>query len=278
MWDSERPFTNLKAAHMTAATERSGALQGKSALITGAASGIGRATAVLFSLRGASVFLTDLNEAAGREVEREITSTGGRAIFERADVAVSKDCRRVAQLVLQQFGAIDILFNNAGIIRRASVIELAEDEWDRVMDVNVKSIFLLSREVIPVMEKAGGGSIINTASGWGLVAGPRAVAYCASKGAVVLLTKAMAIDHGPQKIRVNCICPGDTDTNMLRGEARQLGASEEHFLAEAARRPLGRVGKPEEIAQAALYLASDASSFVTGTALVVDGGGLAGSM
>jgi NAD(P)-dependent dehydrogenase (short-subunit alcohol dehydrogenase family) len=147
-----------------------------------------------------------------------------------------------------------------------------------VMAVNVKSIFLMSRQVIPIMGKAGGGSIINMASGWGLAGGPKAAVYCASKGAVVLLTKAMAIDHGLQGIRVNCICPGDTDTAMLRDEAQQLGESTERFLAESARRPLGRVGKPEEIARAALYLASDAASFVTGAALVVDGGGLAGSV
>jgi len=146
-----------------------------------------------------------------------------------------------------------------------------------VMAVNVKSIYLLSREVIPHMGKQGSGSIINTASGWGLAGGAKAAVYCASKGAVVLLTKAMAIDHGP-RVRVNCICPGDTDTGMLRNEAQQLGAETTRFFAEAAKRPLGRVGKPEEIAQAVLYLASDASSFVTGTALVVDGGGLAGTL
>jgi NAD(P)-dependent dehydrogenase (short-subunit alcohol dehydrogenase family) len=128
------------------------------------------------------------------------------------------------------------------------------------------------------MEQAGGGTIINTASGWGLAGGAKAAAYCASKGAVVLLTKAMAIDHGPQNIRVNCICPGDTDTAMLRDEARQMGGDSGRFLAESAKRPLGRVGTATEIAQAVLYLASDASSFVTGTALVVDGGGLAGSV
>jgi NAD(P)-dependent dehydrogenase (short-subunit alcohol dehydrogenase family) len=136
----------------------------------------------------------------------------------------------------------------------------------------------MSKQVIPAMAKAGGGSIINMASGWGLAGGARAAVYCASKGAVVLLTKAMAVDHGAQNIRVNCLCPGDTDTSMLRNEAHQLGQPNDRFLLEAARRPLGRVGKPEEIAQAALYLASDAASFVTGTALVVDGGGLAGSV
>ena len=251
-------------------------LEGKIALITGAASGIGRAAALLFSREGATVAVVDQNQA-GESVAREIESSGARAIFEKADVTSAADCRRVVERVAREFGTIPILFNNAGIIRRASVLELSEEDWDRVMAVNVKSIYLMSREVIPLMAKSGGGSIINTASGWGLAGGPQAAAYCASKGAVVLLTKAMAIDHGAQKIRVNCICPGDTDTAMLRSEARQLGENEERFLAGSAHRPLGRVGKPEEIAQAALYLASDASSFVTGTALVVDGGGLAGT-
>jgi NAD(P)-dependent dehydrogenase (short-subunit alcohol dehydrogenase family) len=144
------------------------------------------------------------------------------------------------------------------------------------MDVNVKSIYLMSKFAVPIMQRAGGGSIINTASGWGLKGGPRAAVYCASKGAVVLLTKAMAIDHGPDKIRVNCLCPGDTDTSMLRDEARQLGRSEKELLAEAALRPLGRVGTPDDMARAALFLASDQSIYITGTCLVVDGGGLAG--
>jgi len=252
------------------------ALTAKVALITGAASGIGRATALLFSREGAAVAIADINQS-GQSVAEEIIQNGGRAIFERADVTQAADCQGVVERTMREFGAIDILFNNAGIIRRASVVELSEQDWDQIMAVNVKSMFLMSRQVVPIMARRGGGSIIHTASGWGLVGGPRAAAYCASKGAVVLLTKAMAIDHGPQNIRVNCICPGDTDTGMLRIESQQLGEQEDCFLAESARRPLGRIGKPEEIAQAALYLASDASSFVTGTALVVDGGGLAGS-
>ena len=199
-------------------------------------------------------------------------------MFEAADVTCASDCRRVAQHAQKTSGRIDILFNNAGIIRRASILDTSEEDWDRVMSVNVKSIFLMSREVLPLMAQGGGGMIINTASGWGLTGGSKAAAYCASKGAVVLLTKAMAVDHGALKIRVNCICPGDTDTAMLRNEAEQLGEQTKEFLAASARRPLGRVGTPEEIAQAALYLASDASSFVTGTTLVVDGGGLAGSV
>jgi NAD(P)-dependent dehydrogenase (short-subunit alcohol dehydrogenase family) len=251
-------------------------LAGRVALITGAASGIGRAAALLFAQEGAAVAIADVNEA-GLAVAEEIVRNGGRALFELADVTRAADCQRAVARTLREFGGIHVLLNNAGIMRRASVVELSEEDWDRVMAVNVRSVFLMSRQVIPIMAKAGGGSIINTASGWGLAGGPRAAVYCASKGAVVLLTKAMAVDHGPQKIRVNCICPGDTDTGMLRDEAQQLGAQEDAFLAESARRPLGRIGRPEEIARAALYLASDASSFVTGTALVVDGGGLAGS-
>ena len=253
-----------------------GSLAGKRALITGGASGIGRATALLFAHEGAAVSVVDLDEAGGQAVAQMIVDEGGQAIFVPCDVSQAADCQRAVQQTVKKLGGLDILLNNAGIIRRASVLETSEEEWDRVMAVNVKSVFLLSKYAIPIMAQAGGGVIINTASGWGLVGGRRAAAYCASKGAVVLLTKAMALDHGQQNIRVNCICPGDTDTPMLRHEARQLGESDERFLAEAAQRPLQRIGRPEDIAQAALYLASDASSFVTGTTLVVDGGGLAG--
>jgi len=254
-----------------------GALDGKVALITGGASGIGRATALLFAREGAAVAVVDVNEHEGQTVVQTIIEEGGQAIFLRGDVTRAADCQLAVQQTVEQLGRLDILFNNAGIIRRASVVETNEEEWDLVMATNVKSVFLLSKYAIPIMAKAGGGVIINNASAWGLVGGRNAASYCASKGAVVLLTKAMALDHGAQNIRVNCICPGDTDTPMLRNEAKQLGKSERQFLAEATQRPLQRVGRPEEIAQAALYLASDASSFVTGTALVIDGGGLAGS-
>ena len=251
-------------------------LADKVALITGGASGIGQATALLFAREGAAVSVVDVDQAKGQAVVQEIVESGGQAIFVRCDVSQAAACQRAVRQTVEKLAGLDILFNNAGIIRRASVLETSEEEWDRVMAVNVKSVFLLSKYAIPVMAQAGGGVIVNTASGWGLVGGRKAAAYCASKGAVVLLTKAMALDHGQQNIRVNCLCPGDTDTPLLRHEAHQLGESDDRFLAEAAERPLQRVGTPEDIAQAALYLASDASSFVTGTALVVDGGGLAG--
>jgi NAD(P)-dependent dehydrogenase (short-subunit alcohol dehydrogenase family) len=253
-------------------------LDGKVAIITGGARGIGRATATLFAQEGAKVLIADRDTGHGERAASDLTSVGATAIFEPADVTIAADCSRVVERAVTRFGGIHILFNNAGIICRASVTDLSEEDWNRVMDVNVKSMFLMSKYAIPHIVSSGGGSIINTASGWGLAGGARAAVYCASKGAVVLLTKAMAIDHGPQGIRVNCICPGDTDTAMLRNEAQQLGEPIGEFLAESARRPLNRVGKPEEIARAALYLASDASSFVTGTALVVDGGGLAGTV
>jgi NAD(P)-dependent dehydrogenase (short-subunit alcohol dehydrogenase family) len=251
-------------------------LLGKSALITGGASGIGRATALLFAAEGASIAIADLDAAAGSDVVRLISGQGGRAFLIPCDVSRAQDCERAVLQIVEQFGSLDILINSAGIIRRAAVTETEEEEWDRVLAVNLKSVFLLSKYTIPVMARGGGGTIINISSGWGLVGGRKAASYCASKGGVVLLTKAMALDHAPQNIRVNCICPGDTDTPMLRNEAAQLGETAEAFLSEAARRPLGRIGAPEDIARAALFLAGDASSFVTGTTLVVDGGGLAG--
>jgi NAD(P)-dependent dehydrogenase (short-subunit alcohol dehydrogenase family) len=250
-------------------------LKNKVALITGGASGIGRATALLFAREGAAVSIVDADEAAGASAAAEVVTASGRALFVAADVTRAEDCRRAVAATVAAFGGLDILCNNAGIIRRADVLATTEAEWDRVMAVNVKSVFLMSREAIPHLAARGGGAIVNIASGWGLKGGPAAAAYCASKGAVVNLTRAMAIDHARQGIRVNAVCPGDTDTPMLREEAAQLGRSDEEFLAAAADRPLGRYGRPEEIATAVLYLASEASSYVTGTTLVVDGGGLA---
>jgi len=251
-------------------------LNGRKAIVTGGASGIGRATAEFFAQEGAWVAVLDIAEAHGQEVVEGILDNGGRAIFISADVSQASDAHSAVSQVVEAFGGIDILFNGAGIVRRATAVDLDEADWDLVMDVNAKSVFLMCKYVIPVMVREGGGAIVNTASGWGLVGGPQAVAYCAAKGAVVQLTRAMAIDHGIDKIRVNCICPGDTDTPMLRAEAKQLGQTETDFMAGAADRPLRRIGTPQEIAEAVLYLASDAASFVTGTTLVIDGGGLAG--
>lgn len=250
-------------------------LMNKVAIVTGGASGIGRATAELFAQEGAAVAIVDINAEQGKSTVAEIEASGGKAIFIMANVALAEDCRRAVELTLATFGGLHILFNNAGIIRRANVLTTTEEEWERVMAVNVKSVFLMSKYAIPYMEKAGGGSIINTSSGWGLKGGGNAVSYCASKGAVTNMTRAMAIDHGKQNIRVNAVCPGDTDTPMLRNEAKQLGQVEEQFMAEAAQRPLGRYAQPIEIARSVLYLASEASSYVTGATLVVDGGGLA---
>jgi NAD(P)-dependent dehydrogenase (short-subunit alcohol dehydrogenase family) len=250
-------------------------LKDKVALITGGASGIGRATAILFAQEGACVAIMDVNADSGRSVIREIKAGGGSAIFFPGDVTRSNDCQEAVQATVLNFGGLDILFNNAGIIRRADVLTTTEAEWERVMNVNVKSIFLMSKYAIPYMVKRGGGSIINTSSGWGLKGGGNAVSYCASKGAVTNMTRAMAIDHGKQNIRVNSICPGDTDTPMLHNEARQLGQDYDQFLAESAERPLRRYAQPIEIARSVLFLASEAASFVTGAALAVDGGGSA---
>jgi NAD(P)-dependent dehydrogenase (short-subunit alcohol dehydrogenase family) len=252
-----------------------GVLDGKRAIVTGAASGIGRATAVLLAREGAAVVVADLDEAGLGALVAAIAAEGGRAAGVRCDVTVEADCRRLVEAAVAGFGGLDLVVNSAGIIRRTSIVETTEDEWDRVMAVNVKAVFLLGRHAIPEMARGGGGAVVNIGSGWGLRGGPRAASYCASKGAVVNLTRAMAIDHGPQGIRVNCVCPGDTDTPLLRSEAGQLGEDMTAFLASSAQRPIRRIGTPEDTARAVLYLASDAASWVTGTTLVVDGGGLA---
>jgi NAD(P)-dependent dehydrogenase (short-subunit alcohol dehydrogenase family) len=252
-----------------------GSLDGKVALVTGGASGIGQATAALLASEGAAVVIADVNREGGETTTRLIAGAGGQALFVPCDVTVAEDCQRAVQTTMDRFGQLNILFNNAGMIRRANVVHTTETEWDKVMAVNVKSIFLMCKVAVPVMAAQGGGAIVNTGSGWGLKGGRDAVSYCAAKGAVVNLTRALALDHGPQGIRVNCVCPGDTDTPMLRGEARQLGQDEDRFLSEAAERPLGRYAQPIEIARAVLYLVSDAASYVTGAVLAVDGGGTA---
>jgi NAD(P)-dependent dehydrogenase (short-subunit alcohol dehydrogenase family) len=250
-------------------------LANKVALITGGTSGIGEATAVLFAKEGASVALTGRSQERGEQVRDKILSSGGKAIFVRCDVRKKEECRRAVEETVRAFGQIDILFNNAGVSYSHTVVDCSEQEWDEQLDINLKGTFLMSKYALPGMIRKRGGVIINNSSGWGIVGGDSAVAYCASKGGVILLTKAMAIDHGPQGIRVNAICPGDVDTPMLPEDAKMRGVKWQDYVAWCANRPMGRIGTAEEIAQAALFLASDDSSFMTGAALVVDGGGTA---
>jgi NAD(P)-dependent dehydrogenase (short-subunit alcohol dehydrogenase family) len=250
-------------------------LENKVALITGGTSGIGEATAVLFAKEGAKVTITGRDEKRGHAVVEKIMNDGGRAMFVRADVRKAEECRSVVDQTLRAFSRLDILFNNAGVFYPHTILDCTEEEWDLQMDINLKGTFLMSKAVLLHMIEQRRGVIINNSSGWGIAGGDAAVAYCASKGGVVLLTKAMAIDHGRQGIRVNCLCPGDVDTPMLPEDARMRGLKWEDYLAGCANRPLGRIGTTDEIAKAALFLASDDSSFMTGAALVVDGGGLA---
>ena len=251
-------------------------IKNKVVAITGAASGIGLATAELFAEAGAYVALIDINEERGIHLVNEMKERGWKAGFFKCDVTSSMECEITAHKIEKEFGRIDVLFNNAGVIRRKTVVDHTEEDWDLVLNVSLKGAFLLSKYIIPIMAKNGGGSIVNTGSGWGLKGGDMAASYCAAKAGVVNLTKAMAIDHGKQNIRVNCICPGDTDTPLLRDEAKQLQFDEEAFLASSAvGRPLERIGTPRDIAKGVLFLASDMASWVTGTVLTVDGGGLA---
>jgi NAD(P)-dependent dehydrogenase (short-subunit alcohol dehydrogenase family) len=250
-------------------------LQNKVALITGGTSGIGEAVASLFAREGAKIAITGRHESRGHAVTARILESGGQAIFVRTDVRHAAECKRAVDATLDSFGRLDILFNNAGVFYSQTALECSEEEWDLQIDINLKGTFLMSKYALEPMIAQGAGVIINNSSGWGLVGGDKAVAYCASKGGVVLLTKAMAIDHGRQGIRVNCICPGDVDTPMLPEDARRRGLEWKTYLAGCENRPMGRIGTPEEIAKAVLFLASDDSSFMTGAALVVDGGGTA---
>jgi NAD(P)-dependent dehydrogenase (short-subunit alcohol dehydrogenase family) len=251
-------------------------LEGKVALITGGTSGIGQATAIRFAEEGAAVAITGRNVERGEQVVSEIAANSGDAVFIRSDVCIADDCRQAVAQTLERFGKIDVLFNNAGVFHPKTVPECTEEEWDETIDSSLKGAFLMSKYALPSMIERGSGSIIHTSSGWGIQGGDKAAAYCAAKGGLIVMAKAMAIDHGPDGIRVNCVCPGDVLTPMLPDDAAKRGMSWDDYAVGAANRPLGRIGTAEDIANAVLYLASDEASFVTGEALVVDGGGVAG--
>jgi NAD(P)-dependent dehydrogenase (short-subunit alcohol dehydrogenase family) len=250
-------------------------LNNRVALITGGTSGIGEATAILFAREGAKVAITGRSVERGRAVADTIKRNGGEAVFIRTDVRHAQECNHAVDETLRAYDTLDILFNNAGVFYPHTILDCTEEEWDLQININLKGTFLMSKAALPRMIEQRRGVIINNSSGWGIAGGDSAAAYCASKGGVVLLTKAMAIDHGKQGIRVNCICPGDVDTPMLPEDARMRGLKWEDYLAGCANRPMGRIGTSDEIAKAALFLASDDSSFMTGATLVVDGGGLA---
>lgn len=251
-------------------------LKDKVAVVTGATSGIGRASALLLAKEGAKVSVVGRDGTRGADVVAEIVAGGGEAISIQGDVRFPSQCENIVAKTLAAFGGrLDILFNNAGVYYPHNAIECTEEEWDLTVDISLKGAWLMSKYALPTMIAQHSGVIIHQSSGWGIQGGDLAVAYCAAKGGIVVMTKAMAIDHGPQGIRVNCLCPGDVDTPMLAGEARARNLNYTDYLKGAANRPLGRVGLPEDVAQAALFLASDESSFITGTSLVVDGGGIA---
>lgn len=256
-------------------------LTGKVAVITGAGSGIGLGVAELLSAYGASVAMVDISPKGEASAQR-LREAGREVTFFTCNVVDEQQVKSTIDSILEKYGKIDILHNNAGVTVRKTMPELSEKEWDFVLDVGLKGLFLFSKYTIPVMKKNGGGSIINTGSGWGLKGGDQAVAYCAVKGGIVNVTRAMAIDHGKDNIRVNSVNPGDTDTAMLRDEGKQTGAVKEdnsemeNYLKDCgAGRPLARIGMPEDIANTVLFLASDLSSWITGSAIVVDGGGIA---
>lgn len=249
-------------------------LEGKAALITGGGSGIGRAAAELFASEGSSVAVVDIDLTAAEETATIVRDAGGTAVAVAGNVADASDIMRAVNDAAASLGRLDIVYNNAGVNSKGSVADADEADWDRCFDVNVKGTFLTSKAAIPHLDAAGGGAIVNQASVAALVAVAGFAAYCAAKGAVVSLTKSMAIDLASRKIRVNALCPGTVYTPLMEPLMRMRGDGDlEAGLAKTALKyPIGRIGVPMEIAQAALYLASDDASFVTGSIFAVDGG------
>ena len=243
-------------------------LHNKVAIVTGGGSGIGAATALLFAAEGAQVVVADIRLDAAHATTATITVSGGTAVAVHADVTQADDVQAMIQTAVHTYGGLDILFNNAGIGVQGNAVELTEEMWDRVIALNLSGVFLGCKYAIPEMIKRGGGSIINTASIMGLVGGSLSAVYPATKGGVVLLTKNAALDYAQYNIRVNCVCPGHIETPLLQ-RLLDNPTQREQLLRQY---PMGRLGQAREIAQGVLFLASDEASFVTGSALVLDGG------
>ncbi len=246
---------------------------GKGVIVTGGASGIGKATVERFLEEGAKVAIIDVSVESGEAALKELKKKGFRPLLFVGDVTKSSDVKKMVREAKAKLGRVDILFNNAGILVEGTVEDVTEKDWDRIMAVNVKGVFLMSKEVVPIMLKQRKGVIVNNASCSGLVGDRNAIAYNTSKGAVVLMTKCLALDYAKKNIRVNCVCPGEIDTPMFRQEARSRKMPVEEYRKELCEyHPIGRLGVPSEVANAVLFLASDQASFITGAAFSVDGG------
>ncbi len=250
-------------------------LQGKVAVITGGTDGIGKAIAITFAKEGAKIVMVGRDEKKGQNALEEVRRFGEATYF-KGDVADSSQIRRMVDEAIQRYGKIDILVNNAAVCPPGSVVTTSEETWNQVIDVNLKGVFLCCKYTIPHMEKAGGGAIVNIGSINSLMAMENEAAYDASKGGVLMLTRAMALDFAKARIRVNCICPGAIETPMLKASLDTSPDPKAARQSLTAKHPLRRTGTPDEVAQAALFLATDASSFVTGAVIPVDGGILAG--
>jgi NAD(P)-dependent dehydrogenase (short-subunit alcohol dehydrogenase family) len=253
-------------------------LKDKVALITGAASGIGQATALLFGQEGAKVMCADIDGEGAERVARQIADSGGEAASLQADVSQAADAERMVRETAERWGRLDVLVNNAGIYFVLPLTQVPEEEWDRLMGINLKGVYLGCKYAIPQMVRQGKGAIVNTASIAGLRGFANWTTYCASKGGVVQLTKALAMEVARMNVRVNAVCPGIIDTGMLDQAVAMQGVGKAELAATIGEsHPMGRIGQPEEVAAAILFLASDEASFITGVPLSVDGGLWAGS-